>query len=141
MPATTTATLAVARRGKRRPGVESQTKRVEERIRAWGCKSLYSGCRRSFVPGNMVALVAYPVVVRFHHARRPCGRSYDRWGFGLTCARSAARLLAPSYLRSTSFLRWVDHVGEPVVRRSDDVAARSLCVISFFPPGRPSRGA
>ncbi|RRT52385.1 hypothetical protein B296_00025799, partial [Ensete ventricosum] len=36
------------------------------------CKSLYSGCCRSFVPGNPVALVAYPVVVRFHHARRPC---------------------------------------------------------------------
>ncbi|RZS15495.1 hypothetical protein BHM03_00047332 [Ensete ventricosum] len=26
-------------------------------------------------------------------------RSYDRWGFGLACARTAARLLAPSYLR------------------------------------------
>ncbi|RWW01961.1 hypothetical protein GW17_00034978 [Ensete ventricosum] len=36
------------------------------------CKSLYSGCCRSSVPGNPVALVAYPVVVRFHHARRPC---------------------------------------------------------------------
>ncbi|RWW14331.1 hypothetical protein GW17_00021907 [Ensete ventricosum] len=36
------------------------------------CKSLYSGCCRSSVPDNSVALVAYPVVVRFHHARRPC---------------------------------------------------------------------
>ncbi|RWW13050.1 hypothetical protein GW17_00023253 [Ensete ventricosum] len=74
------------------------------------------------------------------------GRPYDHWGFGLTCARSAARLLAPSYLRPTSFLRWVDHVDGPVVRRSDDVASRSLCVISFFPPGEdllevPDEGA
>ncbi|RZS08518.1 hypothetical protein BHM03_00039492 [Ensete ventricosum] len=99
-----------------------------------GCKSLYSGCCRSSVPGNPVALVAYPVVVRFHHARRPCGRPYDRWGFSLTSARSTARPLAPPYLRRTSFPRWVDHVGGPVVRRSDDVAARSLCAISFFPP-------
>ncbi|RWW45917.1 hypothetical protein BHE74_00048200, partial [Ensete ventricosum] len=38
--------------------------------RGW---SLYSGCCRSSVPGNPVALVAYPVVVRFHHAHRPCG--------------------------------------------------------------------
>ncbi|RWV92683.1 hypothetical protein GW17_00044897 [Ensete ventricosum] len=107
------------------------------------CKSLYSGCCRSFVPSNLVALVAYPVVVRFHHARRPCGRTYDRWGFGLTCARSAARPLASPYLWPTSFPRWVGHVGGPVVQRSDDVATRSLCVISFFPPspGRPSRGA
>ncbi|RRT40460.1 hypothetical protein B296_00040635 [Ensete ventricosum] len=36
-------------------------------------RSLYSGCCRSSVPGNPVALVTYPVVVRFHHARRPCG--------------------------------------------------------------------
>ncbi|RZS12074.1 hypothetical protein BHM03_00043466 [Ensete ventricosum] len=35
--------------------------------------SLYSGCCRSSVPGNPVALVAYPVVIRFHHSRRPCG--------------------------------------------------------------------
>ncbi|RWW50873.1 hypothetical protein BHE74_00042836 [Ensete ventricosum] len=58
--------------------------------RGW---SLYSGCCRSSVPGNPVALVAYPVVVRFHHVCRPCGRPYDRWGFGLTCARSAVRPL------------------------------------------------
>ncbi|RWW46035.1 hypothetical protein BHE74_00048087 [Ensete ventricosum] len=45
------------------------------------------------------------------------GRPYDRWGFGLTCARSVARPLAPSYLRRTSFSRRVDHVGGPVVRR------------------------
>ncbi|RRT61514.1 hypothetical protein B296_00012817 [Ensete ventricosum] len=98
------------------------------------CNSLYSGCCRSSVPSNLIALVAYPVVVRFHHARRPCGRSYDRWGIGLTCARSVARPLAPPYLRPTSFPCWVDHVGGPVVRRRDDVAARSLCVISFSTP-------
>ncbi|RWV86288.1 hypothetical protein GW17_00051832, partial [Ensete ventricosum] len=49
------------------------------------------------------------------------GRPYDRWGIGLTCARSTARPLAPPYLRSTSFPCWVGHVGELVVRRSDDV--------------------
>ncbi|RWV88350.1 hypothetical protein GW17_00049575 [Ensete ventricosum] len=42
------------------------------------------------------------------------GRPYDRWGFGLTCAKSAARPLAPPYLRPTSFPHWVDHdVEEP----------------------------
>ncbi|RWV78730.1 hypothetical protein GW17_00060251, partial [Ensete ventricosum] len=45
--------------------------------RGW-CKSLYSGCCRSSVPGNPVALVAYPVVVRFHHARRSRGRRTRR---------------------------------------------------------------
>ncbi|RRT36063.1 hypothetical protein B296_00045096 [Ensete ventricosum] len=44
-------------------------------------------------------------------------RPYDRWGFGLTCSRSVARLLAPSYLRPTSFLRWVDHVDRSVIRK------------------------
>ncbi|RZR95596.1 hypothetical protein BHM03_00024449 [Ensete ventricosum] len=140
-------------------------------------KEVETGCRKSSVPGNQVAIVAYPVVVRYQHARGPCGRSYDRycigityvksvvrplayrhylcqvgrttvgdsalpvsgrpydrWGFGLTCAKSTARLLVPSYLCPTSFLRWVDHVGGPIVRRSDDVASKSLCVISFFPP-------
>ncbi|RZS08830.1 hypothetical protein BHM03_00039856 [Ensete ventricosum] len=43
-----------------------------------GCKSLYSECCRSSVPDNLTTLVAYHVVVPFHHARRPCGRSYDR---------------------------------------------------------------
>ncbi|RWW03805.1 hypothetical protein GW17_00032994 [Ensete ventricosum] len=36
--------------------------------------SLYSECYRSSVPGNPVALVAYLVVIRFHHSRRPCVR-------------------------------------------------------------------
>ncbi|RRT39700.1 hypothetical protein B296_00019765 [Ensete ventricosum] len=69
--------------------------RVRRRLHR--CKSLYSGCCGSSVPGNLVALVAYPVVVRFHHAHRPCGRPYDHWGFDLTCARSTARPLAPPY--------------------------------------------
>ncbi|RRT41435.1 hypothetical protein B296_00042164 [Ensete ventricosum] len=81
--------------------------------RGW-CKSLYSGCCRSSVPGNPVALVAYPVVIRFHHARRPC----------------AARPLAPAYLRPTSFPYWVGHIDGPVVRRSDDVTKNSF-VINF----------
>ncbi|RZR85130.1 hypothetical protein BHM03_00012061 [Ensete ventricosum] len=51
-------------------------------------------------------------------------RPYDCCGFGLTCARSAARLLVPSYLRPTSFLRWVGHVDGPIIRRSGDVAIR-----------------
>ncbi|RWW82222.1 hypothetical protein BHE74_00009324 [Ensete ventricosum] len=92
--------------------------------------SLYSGCCRSFVPGNLVALMAYHAVVHLHHARRPCGRSYDRWGFGLTCARSTARPLAPPYLRPTIFPRRIDHVGGPVVLGGDDVTTRSSCVIS-----------
>ncbi|RWV84211.1 hypothetical protein BHE74_00050610 [Ensete ventricosum] len=33
--------------------------------------SLYSGCCRSSIPGNLAALVAYHVIVPFHHAR-PC---------------------------------------------------------------------
>ncbi|RZS08766.1 hypothetical protein BHM03_00039783 [Ensete ventricosum] len=54
--------------------------------------------------------------------------------------------LAPLYLRPTSFPFWVGHVGGLVVRRSNDVAARSLCAISFFPPGEdllevPDEGA
>ncbi|RRT66382.1 hypothetical protein B296_00038550, partial [Ensete ventricosum] len=57
-------------------------------------------------------------------------RPYDRWGFGLTYARSTARPLVPPYLRPISFPCWVGHVGGPVVRRSNDVTTRSLCVIS-----------
>ncbi|RWW36435.1 hypothetical protein BHE74_00058544, partial [Ensete ventricosum] len=38
-----------------------------------GFKSLYSGCCRSSVPGNLAALVAYHAIVHLHHARRPCG--------------------------------------------------------------------
>ncbi|RZS04527.1 hypothetical protein BHM03_00034871 [Ensete ventricosum] len=37
-----------------------------------GCKSFYSECCRLFVPGNLTALMAYHVVVPFHHACRPC---------------------------------------------------------------------
>ncbi|RWW68440.1 hypothetical protein BHE74_00024046 [Ensete ventricosum] len=73
-----------------------------------------------------------PVVLTVRDAST--GRPYDRWGFGLTCARSAARPLAPPYLRPTSLPCWVGHVDGPVVRRSDDVAVRSLCAISFSPP-------
>ncbi|RRT34685.1 hypothetical protein B296_00036460 [Ensete ventricosum] len=62
------------------------------------------------------------------------GRPYDRWGFGLTCARSVVRPLAPPYLRPTSFLRRVSHVGGPVVQGREDVVARSSFAISFFPP-------
>ncbi|RRT68799.1 hypothetical protein B296_00032179 [Ensete ventricosum] len=64
------------------------------------------------------------------------GRPYDRWGFGLTYARSVARPLAPPYLHPTNFPRRVGHVGGPVVRRSNDVVARSSCAISFFPLGK-----
>ncbi|RWW45589.1 hypothetical protein BHE74_00048557, partial [Ensete ventricosum] len=35
-------------------------------------ESLYSGCCRSSVPGNLAALVAYHVVIHLHHARHPC---------------------------------------------------------------------
>ncbi|RWW36958.1 hypothetical protein BHE74_00057984, partial [Ensete ventricosum] len=37
--------------------------------------SLYSGYYKSSVPGNPVAIVAYPVVVHFHHAGCPCALS------------------------------------------------------------------
>ncbi|RZS10258.1 hypothetical protein BHM03_00041451 [Ensete ventricosum] len=50
------------------------------------CKSLYSGRCRSFVPGNLVALVAYPVVLAVRDA------STDR-GIDLTRVRSAVRPL------------------------------------------------
>ncbi|RRT59494.1 hypothetical protein B296_00041198 [Ensete ventricosum] len=73
-----------------------------------------------------------PVVLAVRDAST--GRPYDRWGFGFTSARSTARPLAPPYLRPTSLSCWVGHVGGPIVRRSDDVAARSLCAISFSPP-------
>ncbi|RWW35484.1 hypothetical protein BHE74_00059582 [Ensete ventricosum] len=36
------------------------------------CRNFYSECRRSFVPGNLTALMAYHAVVPFHHARRHC---------------------------------------------------------------------
>ncbi|RWW56584.1 hypothetical protein BHE74_00036689 [Ensete ventricosum] len=62
------------------------------------------------------------------------GRSYDHWGFGLTCARSAVRPPAPPYLRPTSFPHRVGHIGGPVVRGREDVVARSSFAISFFPP-------
>ncbi|RZR75501.1 hypothetical protein BHM03_00059525 [Ensete ventricosum] len=39
-----------------------------------GCRSFYSECCRSFIPGNLTALMAYHVVIPFHHARRLCGR-------------------------------------------------------------------
>ncbi|RWW55652.1 hypothetical protein BHE74_00037693 [Ensete ventricosum] len=100
-------------------------------------ESLYSGCCRSSVPGNLAVLVAYHAVIHFPHARRPCGRSYDRWGFGLTYARSAVRPLAPPYLRPTSFPRRVDHVGGPVVRGREDMAGRSSFALSImFQPVR-----
>ncbi|RWW56287.1 hypothetical protein BHE74_00037011 [Ensete ventricosum] len=51
-------------------------------------------------------------------------------GVGLTCVRSTARPLVPPYLRPTSFPRRVDHVDGPVVRGSEDVAARSSYAIS-----------
>ncbi|RZR80456.1 hypothetical protein BHM03_00006504, partial [Ensete ventricosum] len=35
-------------------------------------RSFYSECCRSFVPGNLIALMAYDVVVPFHHVRHPC---------------------------------------------------------------------
>ncbi|RWW76024.1 hypothetical protein BHE74_00015914 [Ensete ventricosum] len=78
--------------------------------------SLYSECCRSFVPGNFTALMAYHVVVPFHHARRPCGRPYDRWGVDLTCV---------------SFPYRVGHVGGPVVRGREDVAASCLPVVAL----------
>ncbi|RRT36094.1 hypothetical protein B296_00034912 [Ensete ventricosum] len=59
-------------------------------------ESLYSGCCRSSVPGNLAALVTYHVVIHLHHARRPCGRPHDPW--------------RPPYLRPTSFPRRVGHV-------------------------------
>ncbi|RWV90981.1 hypothetical protein BHE74_00038569 [Ensete ventricosum] len=79
--------------------------------------SLYSECCRSSVPGNLTALMAYHVVVPFHHARRPCGRPYDCWGVDLTCV---------------SFPRRVGHVGGPVVRGREDVATRSTFAISQY---------
>ncbi|RRT41059.1 hypothetical protein B296_00042460 [Ensete ventricosum] len=61
-----------------------------------------------------------PAILAVRHAST--GRPYDRWGFGLTCARSAAGPLAPPYMHPTSFPRRIDHVSGPVVRGSDDVA-------------------
>ncbi|RZR71268.1 hypothetical protein BHM03_00004269 [Ensete ventricosum] len=37
------------------------------------CRNFYSECCRLFVPGNLTALMAYHVVVPFHHVCRPCG--------------------------------------------------------------------
>ncbi|RWV81908.1 hypothetical protein GW17_00056633 [Ensete ventricosum] len=50
------------------------------RVRRRHLRSLYSGCCRSSVPGNLVALMAYHATVPFHHARRPCGKAcVCRW--------------------------------------------------------------
>ncbi|RWV76948.1 hypothetical protein GW17_00062298 [Ensete ventricosum] len=99
-----------------------------------GGRSLYSGCCRSSVPGNLAALVAYHVVIHFHHARRPCVRhDFTSKGVDLTCVRSVVRPLAPPYLRPTCFPHRVGHVGRPVVRGRKDVAARSSFALSFFP--------
>ncbi|RWW54602.1 hypothetical protein BHE74_00038815 [Ensete ventricosum] len=49
--------------------------------------------------------------------------------------RSAVRALAPP-VYPAGYLRRVDHVGGPIVRGCDDLAARSAFVISFFPPGK-----
>ncbi|RWW37137.1 hypothetical protein BHE74_00057787, partial [Ensete ventricosum] len=62
-------------------------------------------------------------------------------GVDLTYARSAVRPLTPPYLCQIDFPRRVGHVGEPVVRGREDVTTKPTSVISFFPPGRPSRGA
>ncbi|RRT51315.1 hypothetical protein B296_00033095 [Ensete ventricosum] len=44
-------------------------------------RSFYSECCRSFVPGNLTVLMAYHVVVPFHHARRPCANPTE-WELG-----------------------------------------------------------
>ncbi|RRT64031.1 hypothetical protein B296_00027060 [Ensete ventricosum] len=57
-------------------------------------------------------------------------------GVDLTCVRSTVRPLMPPYLRQTGFPRRVGHIGGPVARGREDVAARSTSAISFFPPGK-----
>ncbi|RRT34216.1 hypothetical protein B296_00056341 [Ensete ventricosum] len=52
----------------------------------------------------------------------------------LTYVRSVVRPLAPPFLRLTSFPHRVGHVGRPVVRGREDVAARSSFALSFSPP-------
>ncbi|RWW30117.1 hypothetical protein GW17_00005316 [Ensete ventricosum] len=93
-----------------------------------GARSLYSGCCRSSVPGDMAALVAYHAVAHFHHAVLAVGHVVE--GVGLTCVRSAVRPLAPPYLRPASFPRRVDHVDRPVVRGQTDVATGSPSAVS-----------
>ncbi|RZR82645.1 hypothetical protein BHM03_00009099 [Ensete ventricosum] len=64
---------------------------------------------------------------------RQAGACHVR-GVDLTCARSVVRPLTPPYLRQTDFPRRVGHVGGPVVRGREDVAAKSTSAISFFFP-------
>ncbi|RZR82383.1 hypothetical protein BHM03_00008774 [Ensete ventricosum] len=95
-----------------------------------GARSLYSGCCRSSVPGDMAALVAYHAVAHFHHAVLAVGHVSTVEGVGLTCVRSAVRPLAPPYLRPASFPRRVGHVDGPIVRGRTDVATGSPSVVS-----------
>ncbi|RWV92924.1 hypothetical protein GW17_00044655 [Ensete ventricosum] len=73
-------------------------------------ESLYNECCRSSVPSNFTALMTYHIIVPFHHACRPCGRPYDRWGVDLT---------------RVSFPRRVGYVDEPIVRGREDMTTRS----------------
>ncbi|RWW85563.1 hypothetical protein BHE74_00005741 [Ensete ventricosum] len=101
-----------------------------------GARSLYSGCCRSSVPGDMAALVAYHAVAHFHHAVLAVGHVSTVEGVGLTCVRSAVRPLAPPYLRPASFPRRVGHVDGPIVRGRTDVATGSPSVVSDIIKGR-----
>ncbi|RZS03562.1 hypothetical protein BHM03_00033752 [Ensete ventricosum] len=78
--------------------------------------SLYSGCYRSFVPGNLTALMAYHAVIPFHHpvvlAVRPASAGK---GVDLACVRLAVRPLGSPYWCPISFPRRVGHVGGPVL--------------------------
>ncbi|RZS08958.1 hypothetical protein BHM03_00040000 [Ensete ventricosum] len=58
------------------------------------CRSLYSGCCRSSVLGNLAAIVAYHAVVHLHHTRVLAVRhASTSKGVGLTCVRSTVRPL------------------------------------------------
>ncbi|RWW60448.1 hypothetical protein BHE74_00032545 [Ensete ventricosum] len=76
-------------------------------------------------------------VRRCRHSVRSCVRltpARQRWGVDLTCVRSVVRPLTPhTCVRPASPCR-VGHIGGPVVRGREDVAARSTSAISFFPP-------
>ncbi|RZS25223.1 hypothetical protein BHM03_00058397 [Ensete ventricosum] len=66
-------------------------------------RSLYSGCRRSSVPGDLAALVAYHAVAHFHHVVLAIGHASAGEGVGLTCVRPVVRPLAPhTYARLAS---------------------------------------
>ncbi|RRT36392.1 hypothetical protein B296_00033010 [Ensete ventricosum] len=75
--------------------------------------SLYSESNGVSVPESLIFFIAYHTAAPHYAIRGPCSEAH------------ACRPASPCR---------VDHVGKPVVRGREDVAARSIFAISFPPP-------